>query len=63
MHQAGQIELAFEIVQNELDIDFLCVILGAINSLSEIDDFPISVLKILDGELIATLMKGLPRVR
>lgn len=58
-----KLSLAFELYQNEIELDFLTIILGALNSIGEIQDFHIDILKVLDSDIIANLIKALPRIR
>jgi len=54
---------SFEIAENELEVDFLSVLLGSINALGELSSFDNDILKTLDTDIINNLVKGLPRIR
>ncbi len=54
---------ALELAQNEIDIDFLCILLGSLNSVSDLHDLSSDVLKVLDMEILQNLVKGLPRIK
>jgi hypothetical protein len=54
---------SFELAENELQIDFLSVLLGSLNALGEISAYSNEVLKSLETDIISNLVKGLPRIR
>jgi hypothetical protein len=54
---------SFELAENELEIDFLSVLLGSLNALGEISAYSNEVLKSLETDIISNLVKGLPRIR
>lgn len=54
---------ALEVAQSDLDLDFLCLLLGSLNSLSDLHDLPVDLLKVLDSDILHLLVKSLPRLR
>ena len=48
---------------NEVELEFVSILLGALNSVGDIYEFPLEQLKILDTDVITQLVKGLPRIR
>lgn len=55
--------LAFDVAFSEIELDYLGILLGALNSVSELDDFQNDTLRQLDVEVLVPLTKALPKVR
>jgi hypothetical protein len=48
---------------NEIELDFLGISLGSLNSLGEIGDYQVETLKLIGVDIIGNLVRGLPRIR
>ncbi|TNV74214.1 hypothetical protein FGO68_gene15190 [Halteria grandinella] len=61
--EMSDIILAFDVQQGEIELDYLGILLGALNTVSECDDFQVETLKQMDNQVLVPLIKALPRVR
>ena len=55
--------LAFEVNLNDISQDFITIILGALNTVSELDEFNNDTLRQIENDILIPLIKSLPRIR